>query len=119
MTFAEYQAGVMRTASGMNYEKYGALMNAALGITGEGGEVADLIKKATFQGHSLDCEHLIEELGDCLYYIALAADGLGTTLESIAEYNNAKHKKRYPNGFEVDRSINREKNNGADKGREK
>ena len=42
MTLNEYQQAAMRTASGMNYEQYGAIMNVALGICGEGGEVADL-----------------------------------------------------------------------------
>lgn len=49
MTINEYQQAAMRTASGINYENHGMLMNAALGICGEGCEVADMVKKATFQ----------------------------------------------------------------------
>ena len=65
MTINEYQQLAMRTASGMNYEHNGMLMNAALGICGEGGEVADMVKKATFQGHELDKEHLAK---GCLWW---------------------------------------------------
>ena len=54
MTINEYQKEALRTASGMNYENHGLLENAALGLCGESGEVADLVKKALFQGHKLD-----------------------------------------------------------------
>lgn len=54
MRINEYQNEAMRTASGMNYNEHGMLINAALGLCGESGEVADLVKKATFQGHELD-----------------------------------------------------------------
>ena len=63
MTLNEYQQAAMRTASGLTHPEL--LMNAALGICGEGGEVADLVKKAAFQGHDLDREHVAKELGDC------------------------------------------------------
>lgn len=108
MTFAEYQVGVMRTYSGINSENYGTLVNAAMGLAGESGEVADIMKKVKFQGHELDRQKLIGELGDVLYYVALAANALDTDLESIARCNHDKLAKRYPNGFEVERSVHRE-----------
>lgn len=64
MTGNEYQKAALRTVSGMNYDHHGMLINAALGLCGEGGEVADLVKKATFQGHELDKAHVAKELGD-------------------------------------------------------
>ena len=64
MTINEYQNEAMRTASGMNYENHGMLINAALGLCGESGEVADIVKKATFQGHEPDINHIAKELGD-------------------------------------------------------
>lgn len=107
MTLNEYQKAAMRTASGMSYELYGAIMNAALGICGEGGEVADLVKKAAFQGHNLDREHVAKELGDCFWYLAVGAEAIGYTLEEIGQMNKAKLEARYPNGFEAERSLHR------------
>lgn len=107
MTINEYQQLAMRTASGMNYEHNGMLMNAALGICGEGGEVADMVKKATFQGHELDKEHLAKELGDVAWYIAVGAQAIGYDLETIFQMNIDKLKARYPDGFEAERSLHR------------
>lgn len=109
MTLNEYQKAAMRTASGGNYENYGAIMNAALGICGEGGEVADLVKKAAFQGHNLDVPHVAKELGDCLWYIAVGANALGYSLDAIARMNVDKLKARYPDGFDAERSQHRKK----------
>ena len=107
MTINQYQKEAMRTASGMNYENHGMLMNAALGICGEGGEVADLVKKATFQGHTLDREHVAKELGDVAWYIAVGAQAIGYDLETILQMNVHKLKARYPTGFSTDRSLYR------------
>ena len=109
MTINQYQKEAMRTASGMNYENHGMLMNAALGICGEGGEVADLLKKATFQGHTLDKEHIAKELGDVAWYIAVGAQAIGYDVETILQMNVDKLKARYPEGFDVVRANNRSK----------
>lgn len=108
MTINEYQALAMRTASGMNYENYGTLMNGALGLCGESGEVADLVKKATFQGHELDVEHVAKELGDVAWYLAVSATAIGVDLETIMKMNIDKLRKRYPDGFSSERSQHRE-----------
>ena len=79
-------------------------------MTGEAGEFADLVKKINFHGHTQDNDHLIKELGDVLWYIALGAEVIGTDLETVAQANINKLWNRYPNGFEEKRSINREKN---------
>lgn len=106
MEMDKYQKAAMRTASGLNHHEL--LMNAALGICGEGGEVADLVKKAAFQGHDLDREHVAKELGDCLWYIAVGAEAVGYTLGEIAQMNVDKLRKRYPDGFNSERSQHRE-----------
>ena len=85
------------------------LINAALGLSGEVGEVNDLLKKHLFQGHQLDKEKVINELGDIAWYLAEAATALDIKLEDIFVKNIAKLKERYPEGFDSDRSINREK----------
>ena len=103
----DYQRMAMRTAGEYN-SKYDCLRNAAYGLNGEAGEVIDLLKKHEFQGHELDREKLIDELGDVQWYIALAATAMGKTLEDIMQHNVDKLKKRYPEGFDKNRSINRD-----------
>ena len=101
-----YQEQAMRTAGEFSHEDY--LLNAALGLCGESGEVADLIKKYRFQGHELDTAKLIKELGDVLWYAALLARVLGVSLGDVMIRNVAKLRERYPDGFDPERSIHRE-----------
>jgi NTP pyrophosphatase (non-canonical NTP hydrolase) len=83
-------------------------VNGALGLSGEAGECADHVKKHLFQGHELDRAHLAEEIGDVLWYCAELASGIGRSLDEIAEMNIAKLRKRYPDGFDSDRSVHRD-----------
>lgn len=106
MNNTEYMRKAMRTAG--NLTKDEKLLNAALGLCGESGEFADHIKKHTFQGHNLDENYLINELGDIYWYLALAANALGYTISEIMTININKLQKRYPGkGFDSERSINR------------
>lgn len=107
MTINEYQIEAMRTANGVDYENHGMLINAALGLCGESGEVADIIKKATFQGHELDVVHVAKELGDVAWYLAVGAHAIGYDLETIMQMNVEKLRARYPDGFDVDKSQHR------------
>lgn len=106
MTFNEYQKEAMRIASGMSGY---LLLNGVMGLNGEAGECIDIVKKYMFQGHELDKEHIAKELSDCLWYIAVAAEGIGYKLDDIAEMNVEKLRKRYPDGFSTERSVNRGK----------
>lgn len=83
------------------------LTNAALGMSGESGEFADIIKKTLFQGHGLDKNHLVKELGDVCWYVALAATALDVDLEDVMKMNIEKLKARYPDGFSAERSEHR------------
>ena len=105
MTLNEYQSLAQRTS---NTEGFDKVVNGVLGLAGESGECADIVKKHMFQGHPLDKAHLMEEIGDCLWYIAELSAGLGVSLESVARANIHKLQLRYPAGFEVSKSINRE-----------
>lgn len=104
MTMTNYQVLAQRTS---NTEGELKILNGVLGLTGEAGEVADIVKKALFQGHELDEEHLVEEIGDCLWYIAELATALGITLDDVAKRNIDKLRRRYPDGFDAERSVNR------------
>lgn len=76
------------------------LINAALGLAGESGEFADAVKKQIYHPHcDVGAMELAMELGDILWYLALAADALGYDLEFIAAQNLDKLSKRYPAGF--------------------
>ena len=103
MTIEEYQLAASRTAVG----KCRDLANAGLGLTGEAGEVADLIKKHLYQGHDLPREKVVEELGDLMWYIALTANLIGKGMEEIMQANIDKLWSRYPNGFRAEDSIHR------------
>ena len=85
----------------------GGLLNGALGLTGEAGEVSDMIKKHIFHGHDLDTDALIKELGDCAWYIALICTAIGVGMDTVLECNIEKLKKRYPEGFSSQASIER------------
>jgi NTP pyrophosphatase (non-canonical NTP hydrolase) len=66
------------------------LSHCALGLTGESGEVADLIKKSQYKGGSLDRAELKLELGDALWYLTAIAEINGWSLAEIAITNAAK-----------------------------
>lgn len=86
------------------------LMNGVLGLAGESGECCDIIKKVKYQGHTLDKDHLKEELGDVLWYVAETASGLGIDLSDIAQANLDKlHSRYHGSKFNKEGSINREK----------
>ena len=104
MTFNEYQELALRTA---NERGSRLMLNGALGLCGESGEVADIIKKHFFQGHELDVEDLKNELGDVAWYMAVLAYSAHIDFEDIFKGNIEKLKKRYPDGFSAERSINR------------
>lgn len=104
MTINEYQTAALRTAQTDKLSASDLLLNSALGLCGESGEVADLVKKHLFQGHDLDLNHVAKELGDISWYLAVGAYAIGLDLESIFRINKEKLEARYPDGFSADRS---------------
>ena len=61
------------------------------------------------QGHDLDKEHLIKELGDIAWYLAEAATALDVPLETVFQGNLDKLRRRFPNGFDTQASVHRKK----------
>lgn len=106
MTINEYQNLAMRTVN-PDLDKDQMLINAVMGLCGESGEAIDIVKKWYAHGHELDREHLKKELGDIAWYIAEAATALGLSLDEILEANIDKLRKRYPEGFATERSVDR------------
>ena len=87
------------------------LATAALGLTAESGEFAEVVKKIFFQGKPYNEEnifHMKRELGDVCWYIAQACMALDTSFDEIIEMNVEKLQARYPGGeFDVHHSENR------------
>lgn len=107
MNANEYQQLALKTESKTESETT-RLLQGFMGMCGEAGECLDLLKKHMFQEHSLSRTHLLKELGDVAWYLAVSADALGFSLEEVFKANIQKLKERYPNGeFEGDKSRNR------------
>lgn len=86
------------------------LLHGALGVAGEGGEVVDIIKKSWAYGKPLDRAHLIEEIGDSMWYFNLIIRTLGVTWGEVLAANVAKLSARYPDKrFSSSQAINRDK----------
>jgi len=90
------------------------LLTAAVGISAEGGEFMEIVKKMVFQGKpwsDANREHLLIELGDVMWYVAQACMALGVDFEEVLEMNVKKLEKRYPGGsFDIHKSENRAAN---------
>lgn len=120
MTINGYQQLALMTESTYGYMQYGPtcqeytderrLLQGLMGLNGEAGEAIDIMKKYMFHGHKLDKNHLAKELGDVAWYLALSVDALGFTLEEVLEMNIEKLRRRYPDGFSVEKSKNRAEN---------
>lgn len=108
-SFAAYQQNAAATARGGTalYKDQGRVAVACMGLAGEAGEVIDYLKKWVGHGHEIDKEHVKKELGDVLWYVSEIATALGLNLQEIAMLNAEKLRKRYPDGFAVERSRNR------------
>ena len=106
MTLDDYQQLAARTLS-PGQSPSDRLANAALGLTGEAGEVAEHVKKHLFHGAPLDRDAVTKELGDCLWYIAALAGVVGVSLSEVGERNIDKLRRRYPDGFSHEASRNR------------
>ena len=106
LTANDYQKKAMTTLNPA-LSKQDVLLNGVMGLCGEAGECIDLVKKHLHQGHPLDSEKLAKELGDVAWYLAETAWALDLPLESILRGNLEKLKKRYPQGFDSEKSQNR------------
>lgn len=122
MEAKEYQNLAMRTNDGKGTDRLldwtnvdangknkdpGGLLNGCLGLSGEAGELNDLVKKWIFHKKPLDREHMKKEIGDVCWYIADICHSMGFDLGEIFQMNIDKLKVRYPEGFSEQRANNR------------
>ena len=106
MTINEYQRLAMTTLN-PELDRRDVLINGVMGLCGEAGEAIDIVKKHLAQGHELDREKLIKELGDVAWYLAETAYALDVPLEDVLQRNIDKLRARYPEGFDTKRSVER------------
>jgi NTP pyrophosphatase (non-canonical NTP hydrolase) len=97
MNFQDYQSEACQTA---HYpRRMSNLEYPTLGLAGEAGEVANIVKKIQRDhGGVINDEirtKLKDELGDVLWYISACADELGISLDDIAAFNVNKLAKRH------------------------
>lgn len=111
----EYQAAAIRTEC-HNYEpreviqktRTVRLVHAALGLTTEASEFASHIRAWIYYGKKLDVEKLKDELGDILWFVALACEASGLSLEEVMKANIRKLLARFPEKFTTESYTNRD-----------
>jgi NTP pyrophosphatase (non-canonical NTP hydrolase) len=105
--FNDYQLKALRTQN-PDLSVRERLAQGALGLNTEAGEAGDVVKKFLYQGHKLDRQKLLSELGDVLWYVVTLAAAADITFKDIVFFNIGKLIKRYKGeGFSVENSVNR------------
>lgn len=110
MNLSDYQREVARTCATSDHSE--TVKMALIGLADEVGEVAGPLKKYLFHGHELSGAKLVDELGDVLWYLTTLANEFDISLEDVISENVEKLRKRYPEGFSSEKSINREEYRG-------
>ena len=129
MQGAEYQALAMRTNDKKSTDRLlnkigdlkignrgedtseielGGVLNAALGLSGEVGELNDMLKKWIFHEKQLDIDHAKKETGDICWYLAILCESFGWNLDEIMQINIDTLKARYPEVFDTYRANHRQ-----------
>lgn len=105
----EFTPDFVRLGQGPEHDRMVAqLIHAFLGLSSEVGELADMLKKHVIYGKVLDQVNVLEEIGDCSWYQALAMTAIKKTLEECMEKNIAKLKARYGDKFTQHAALNRD-----------
>lgn len=105
----DYIRHALKTESiGFHVEGKERLLHAGIGLATESGEFLGAIKKSVFYGKEIDTVNLKEELGDILWYMAIAMDALETDFETEMEKNIKKLKARYGEKFSSDLAEKRD-----------
>lgn len=119
MSGDDYKRLAMRTNDGKATERLlekiqqnqgvdvGGALNGCLGLSGEAGELEDMVKKWIFHEGDLDIAHAKKELGDVMWYVAMLCHSFDWSLDEILQMNVDKLKARYPEGFSVEAALHR------------
>ncbi len=104
--FEEYTSFVLSVASQKTSE--GRIQQGIIGATTETGELLDALKKHMFQDRPIDEINIKEECGDVWFYLTEILAAIDSDIFEIMEINTAKLFRRYPNGFDRQKSIDRD-----------
>ena len=116
ITSANYVQNAIRTES-MDFDAIASrlcdpdtirLLHSAMGLSTEAGEFLDMLKKHIFYGKELDITNAKEEIGDSMWYVAIAIDVLQTTLNDVMQVNINKLRERYPEKFTSEDALCRD-----------
>ena len=107
MTYGQFVDATTGASASEDPEK--ALMVAGLGVAGESGEIADIIKKHVTYGNELDRGKLVEEMGDAYNYLQFLANQIGVTLQDCRMSNREKLMVRYRDGYNPKDAVSRDK----------
>ena len=123
LSLNEYQRQSMRTATtpeserGREFQTSGfglglareaaEVLELAVKLAIKAGSASDLLKKQIHHEHGMEAETMKKELGDVLWYVQGIAARYGLTLEEVAQRNIDKLKRRYPEGWTREDSVNR------------
>ena len=102
MTYSEFVSSRLKPGSDVIptlTDTKADLIHCAVGVSGESGEVLDLLKKHVFNNRDLDREKLIEELGDIEFYLQGIRTAIGVSRDEVISVNVGKLSKRYQNGY--------------------
>lgn len=116
MIASQYQREAIRTD--LTSEKYAEILlnlteadirmfHMSMGMCTETGELHDELKRCIVYGKEFDRTHVIEELGDLMWYIANMCNIIDIPLEAVMQINNSKLRARYPDKFDSELALNR------------
>lgn len=89
--------------------------HAIMGLAGEVGELSTQFLKWIYYGKPLDVVNLIEEGGDCLWFLAELFNALGADMSVVMEANIAKLRKRFPERWSIQQSAEENRDRNAEK----
>ena len=107
MTINTYQQLAARTINHA-LDRDEMINHAVFGLSGEVGEISSLFQKV-YQGHELNESDLRKEIGDTTWMLAELCTAYGWDMEQVCIENIEKLRKRFPKGFDSERSVNRKK----------
>ena len=87
----EIQKRALKTWYPADQRLHTAHLHPLIALAGEAGELLNLWKKDAYKpGFDAIDDQFIEELGDCLYYLAILAYQFGLTLDELSQRNCEK-----------------------------
>lgn len=106
MNIDEYKEKVKRTMN-KDLTRSESISMLCMGLSGETGELVDMMKKSIYHGHEFDKNNTVKEIGDILWYLINLCNELSLDVHEIMDRNIEKLQRRYPEGFDQERSKNR------------